>query len=228
MRKNRFRWWHGVVFYAGVQLAQLALRGMVRRWREDEERRTRDEDRRAYEAKRLPVFAPPGVAFPIAWGINSLCAIAGGLHVLNLAPERRGRSEFLRLQAAAWILYALFDTAYFGLRSPINAALVTFAYTGVTAASLDVALCRMREPKAALSLATTAAWLVLANPVAVTQAAWNRDPFWEAGPFCDPPAGWEKLRGSAEAMRLEAKTETAEGEDAGGGEEEMGEGFERH
>jgi tryptophan-rich sensory protein len=140
------------------------------------------------------VFAPPAAAFPIVWGVNSVAAIAGGLYVLNLSRWKTGRKEFLCLQAGAWILIALFDTAYFGLRSPINAAAVTFAYTGVTAASINAALWRLKAPKAALALAPTLAWLAIANPVAVAQAAWNHDPFWGVGPFCEPPDGWEKER----------------------------------
>lgn len=192
MRIKRFQWWHGLVFYAGVQAAQWCLRQAAHGLTDSHERGTRASDRESYEAERLPVFAPPGVAFPIAWSINSVSAIAGGLYVLNLSRRTKGRTEYLRLQAAAWCLFALFDTAYFGLRSPINAALVTFAYTGVTAASIDVALRRMKKPNVALSLATTAAWLAIANPVAVAQAAWNHDPFWNAGPFALPPEGWEK------------------------------------
>ena len=98
----------------------------------------------------------------------------------------------MRLQAAAWSLFALFDPAYFGLRSPINAALVTFAYSAVTAASLDVALRRMHDSRTALSLATTAAWLALANPVGAAQAAWNHDQFWGIGPLIEPPPKWVK------------------------------------
>ncbi len=192
MKHKRYPWWYGLAFYAGVQMAQWGLRTAARRWTDEGEGRSRKQNREAYRAQRLPVFAPPGVAFPVAWTINSVSAIAGGLYVLNLSPRTKGRAEFLRLQLAAWCLFALFDTAYFGLRSPINAALVTFAYTGVTAASIDVAWRRMHDPTAALSLATTGAWLALANPVAVAQAAWNHDPFWEAGPFCEPPKGWEK------------------------------------
>jgi benzodiazapine receptor len=153
---------------------------------------TREQDREFYRSERLPVFAPPPVAFPIAWGINSISALAGGLHVLNLPRRTPGRTEFLRLQSVAWLLFAAFDGAYFGLRSPINAALVTVAYSAVTAASVDVALRRMKDPYAALSLATTVAWLLLANPVAVAQATWNRDSFWNAGPLIEPKRGWVK------------------------------------
>lgn len=192
MTSKKFRWWHGVAFYAGVQVAQWGLRLAVRRLRNEKGRGGRENDRESYRAQRLPVFAPPGVAFPIAWGINSVSLVASGLHVLNLPEDAAGRGEFLRLQATAWCLFALFNTAYFELRSPINAALVTFAYSGVTVASLAVAVSRMEDGCAARSLATTMAWLALANPLAVTQAAWNRDPFWNAGPFLAPPPGWEK------------------------------------
>lgn len=181
MNKKRYPWWYGLVFYAGLQIVQLALRAGKR-----------TEDRDLYKTERLPVFAPPGVAFPIAWGINSICLIAGGLHVLNLPAKTEGRLEFLRSQAAAWTLFVLFGPAYFGLRSPINAAIITFLYSAATATSLKSAWCRMHDERATLLLGTTVIWLVLANPVGATQALWNRDPFWGIGPLAEPPHGWAK------------------------------------
>jgi tryptophan-rich sensory protein len=152
--------------------------------------------------------------FPVAWSINCCCAIAGGIYVLNLSRHKRGRTKFLVLQSTAWGLFVLFDTAYFGLRSPMNAAAVTLGYTAVTAASIDTAVREMREPRAALALATTAAWLALANPLAIAQAAWNRDPFWKVGPFCEPPQGWEKLKGGADDSATEARTQGWDDADA--------------
>jgi tryptophan-rich sensory protein len=192
MKIKRYRWWHGVVFYAGVQLTQLAIRAAVRHARGGITGAIGEEDRESYRSERLPAYAPPAIAIPIVWSINCTSLIAGGLHVLNLPEETEGRAEFLRLQASAWALFSLFNTAYFELRSPINVALLTFAYSAVTVASLAVALGRMEDRTAAFSLATTVAWLALANPLAVTQAAWNRDPFWKVGPFTMPPRGWEK------------------------------------
>ncbi|MGC1783426.1 MAG: tryptophan-rich sensory protein [Acidobacteriaceae bacterium] len=192
MKNQRYRWWHGVAFYAGVQLAQLAIRAAVRCARGGATAAISDGDRESYRSRRLPVYAPPAIAFPIAWSINCASLLAGGLHVLNLPEETEGRAEFLRLQASAWALFSLFNTAHFELRSPINAALLTFAYSAVTVASLAVALRRMEDRTAAFSVATTVAWLALANPLAVTQAAWNRDPFWNVGPLVMPPRGWEK------------------------------------
>jgi tryptophan-rich sensory protein len=189
---KRYRWWHAALFYAGVQAARVGLRVAAKAAARRRHPDTRARDREFYRAENLPVFAPPPVAFPIAWTVNSVCALAGALHVLNLPPTTNGRRDFLKFQAAAWTLFAAFDGAYFGMRSPINAAVVTLLYTAATAASLDAALRRMRDRQAALSLVTTAAWLLLANPVGLTQAAWNRDEFWDVGPVAEPAEAWLK------------------------------------
>lgn len=172
---RRWRWWHGALLFAGVRIVQLAARAA-----------TGPEDVSFYKRQRLPVFAPPAAAFPIAWSINGVCAMAGLLHALNAPQSTPGRAAYVGAQSAAWCLFSLFDAAYFGLRSPINAAAITMLYTAATAIAMSSALRRMRDRKAAWALASTAAWLALANPVAIAQAAWNRDEFWHAGPFLKP------------------------------------------
>lgn len=183
MGKRPFRWWHGVLFFAGVQAAEWGIRFAVRTARGTDRKQA---DRSFYRGQKQPVFAPPGLAFPIAWTINSASSIAGAFRVLNLEVDSRERTRFLSFQAAAWLLFVVFNTAYFELRSPINAAAVTVAYSGVTAASIRSAM-RMKDWRAVLSLLPTAAWLALANPVGIAVAAWNRDEFWKAGPFADAP-----------------------------------------
>lgn len=173
---KRWRWWHGILLYGGVQIVALAARAI-----------TGPEDVSFYKRQRLPVFAPPPAAFPIAWSVNSICAMAGLLHALNTPKNTPGRTTYVGAQSAAWVLFSLFNAAYFGLRSPINAAIVTSLYTVATAIALSTAVRQMRDPRAAWALASTAAWLALANPLAIAQAAWNRDEFWNAGPFADPP-----------------------------------------
>lgn len=168
---KRWRWWHGVALYAAVVGVQAALRAALG-----------PEDTAFYRRQRLPKFAPPPIAFPIAWGINSVGALYGLLHVANLPPQTPGRAAYLRAQGTAWVLFATFNAAYFGLRSPINAAIVTTLFTVTTATSLREAA-RMRDAKAALALVPTAAWLALANPLAIAQAARNHDEFWKMGPF---------------------------------------------
>jgi tryptophan-rich sensory protein len=115
-----------------VQVGSLALRVAARIIAGKRKPDPREGDRRFYEKERLAFFSPPGAAFPIVWSINSVAAIAGGLHVLNLPPNSPGRKEFLRLQASAWGLFSTFSAAYFDLRSPINAALITLSYSTIT------------------------------------------------------------------------------------------------
>jgi tryptophan-rich sensory protein len=170
--QGKYRWWHGALFYGAVLGAGEALTRVAG-----------TPDRTFYERQNLPAFAPPAAAFPIAWGVNSICAVYGLIHVLNLPEKTRGRTGYLRWQAAAWALFASFQAAYFGLRSPINAAAVTALYTAATAASLYEAVAQMRDARAAWALGTTAAWLLLANPVAIFQLLQNRDEFWNVGPF---------------------------------------------
>lgn len=183
MPRRKYRWWHGVLFYAGVQAASFALRALTR---------APKEDRQFYASTKLPVFAPPGIAFPIAWGINNLSTMAGGLYVLNLPEPTPGRQRFLRSQAVAWLLFSSFNAAYFGLRSPINAAVITCAYSAATGISLHAATRVLQDRRAAWSLVTTVAWLGIANPLGITQALWNHDPFWNAGPFVTPLQKWVK------------------------------------
>lgn len=179
----RFQWWHGILFYAGVQLIDWGIRTAVRRVNACSRNQA---DREFYKRQRLPVFAPPGISFPIAWSINSATAIAGTLQVLNSKCHNRERHRFLCLQSAAWALFATFNTAYFELRSPINAAAVTLGYTLLTIASIRSAS-RMQSHRVVLLFLPTTAWLVLANPVAFAVAAWNRDSFWRLGPVAEPP-----------------------------------------
>lgn len=187
MSKRKFTWWEGALFFAGVQLAQWGIRAAVRRSLKVPTSRV---DRSFYRRQKQPVFAPPGAAFPIAWTINSVCAIAGSVHVLNTRSGAERRS-YLRGQGVAWALFAVFNTAYFELRSPINAAAVTAGYSLATAASLRAAL-RMGDRRAALSLLPTSLWLMLANPVALTTAAWNKDQFWGTGPLMKAPKWLQK------------------------------------
>jgi tryptophan-rich sensory protein len=188
MKRVRYQWWHGVLFYAGVQAVSLLLRKAA----QSANGRSPKPEKDGYVTDRVPVFAPPRAAFPIAWTINSISAIAGGLYVLNLPSRTAGRTRFLQLQGAAWTLYAVFQAAYFGFRSPIDAEIVTVCYTAVTVASVDAALRTMGDPKPAASLASTVAWLALANPVGLASATWNYDPFWKVGPLLEPKPEWLK------------------------------------
>jgi tryptophan-rich sensory protein len=184
-----WRWYHGLLFYLLVQGLTFALSGLVNRW---QGRRISSPgqllgDVSYFEALRQSIFAPPAWVFGPAWTINNLLAIWGLLRVLNKPVNSKGRTAYLALQAASWLDYIIFSAAYFGLRSPLNALLLTLCMLGLTVASVLVALLRLRDTLVALSLATLFLWLLLASTAAIFQALWNRDAFYGVGPFAEPP-----------------------------------------
>src|SRR5690348_16145013 len=77
-------------------------------------------DTRWSDTLKRPVFQPPNWLFPIAWPINNICQIWGGMRVLNKPKGTPGRAAYLTLQGATWADYAAFTAGYFGLRSTLN------------------------------------------------------------------------------------------------------------
>lgn len=186
---RRWRWYHGVLFYVFVQALSAALNGLASSLRPSASHgvaRLLGGKARWSDTLKQPVFQPPNWVFPIAWPVNNFGEIYGALRVLNMPSGTPGRDSYLALQGATWLDYVLFSAAYFGLRSTINSLIVTTIYFLLTAASLVVALLRLKDTRVALSLATTFIWLLVALPSAVAQALWNRDQFYGVGPFARP------------------------------------------
>ncbi len=197
----RWRWYHGVIFYLLMQGISVGLTGLVsgisRGWAQ--RNRSFTGDPAYFRSLQQVKIAPPAWAFGPAWTINNVCVIWGMLRVLNKPRDAEGRDAYLGLQAASWLNYVIFSAAYFGLRSPLNAFLVTLSMFVLTVLSGFVALFRLRDGRVALSLATLFLWLLLALSVATCQALWNVDEFYQVGPFVRPSAHWvkssEKRRG---------------------------------
>nr|BBH93875.1 hypothetical protein KTA_20740 [Thermogemmatispora argillosa] len=185
---RRWRWYHGLLFYGFVQGLTFALSGLVNRWqgRSVSSPGQLLGDVAYFEELKQSIFAPPAWVFGPAWTVNNLSAIWGLLRVLNKPSTSRGRGAYLALQAASWLDYIIFSAAYFGLRSPLNALVLTLLMLGLTVASGLVALLRLRDTLVALSLATLFLWLLLASTAALFQALWNRDAFYGIGPFVEP------------------------------------------
>ncbi|HET8843617.1 MAG TPA: TspO/MBR family protein, partial [Ktedonobacteraceae bacterium] len=137
-------------------------------------------------------FTPPSWAFAPAWTLNNFCTIYGLLRVLNKPQASQGRSEYLALQGVSWINFVIFNAAYFSLRSPLNALALTLSMLALTIASSLIALLRLKDTWVALSLATLFLWLIVASSAALFQAAWNKDEFYQAGPFLHPVPTLEK------------------------------------
>lgn len=86
----------------------------------------------------------------------------------------------------------MFNAAYFSLRSPINAFVLTLTMFILTMLSGLVALFQLKDTKVALSLATLSIWLVIALTAATFQVAWNKDDLYQVGPFTEPVPALEK------------------------------------
>lgn len=195
---RRLGWRSGLGFYLGVQAASFALGAVAKRAKglndpKPGESLVGNEANNAYyNSLRQPVLVPPDWAFAPVWTLNNALQIWGLLHTLNRERGTPGRAAFLGLQGAFWATFVAFNPLYFGLRSPLLGTAVTQAGLGLTGASAAVAAVRMKDGKALASLATVLPWLAIAAATSGAIAAWNRDDFFQAGPFVEPPAGWVK------------------------------------
>jgi len=182
----RWRWYHGVLFYVIVQALTFGLSGLTSVLSGNKGKNLSETifgDVSYFNRLKQSIFAPPSWVFGPAWTINNISVILGTWRVLNMAKDTPGRNTFLALQGASWLNYVLFNAAYFSLRSPINAFVLTLSMFLLTIASVLVALFRLKDTRVALSLATLFIWLIIALTAASFQAAWNHDDFYDVGPF---------------------------------------------
>jgi tryptophan-rich sensory protein len=195
---KRWRWYHGVLLFGVVNLAGGILSSVVKKSGGNdsispiEALTSSDDNKNYYLSLRQPVFSPPSAVFPIVWAINNALVIRGILCVLNKPRDTPGRARYLTLQAASFADFVVFNAAFFGLRSPVNAALLTAVYLGLTLESGRVALAELKDEKVALSLATLLPWLLLAAPTSAAIALWNQDDFYNLEPAIEPSSEWEK------------------------------------
>lgn len=191
---QRWRWYQGVIFYVIVQALTLGLAVIVSVATGQKVKSVRDAfgDVSYFRSLRQSVFAPPSWVFGPAWTINNISVIWGNLQVLNKPQGTAGRNTYLALQGASWLNFVVFNAAYFSLRSPINAFLLTLSMFVLTLLSGVVAIFQLKDTKVALSLATLTLWLMIALTAASFQAAWNKDEFYKVGPFAEPVPALEK------------------------------------
>jgi tryptophan-rich sensory protein len=195
---KRWRWYHGVLLFGVVNLTGGILSSLVKKSLGNngispiEALTSSDDNKNYYLSLRQPVFSPPSAAFPIVWAMNNALVIWGIMRVLNKPEGTPGRARYLTLQAASFTDFVVFNAAFFGLRSPVNAALLTAIYLGLTLESGRIALVDLKDEKVALSLTTLLPWLLLAMPTSAAIALWNQDEFYSLKPAIKPASEWEK------------------------------------
>jgi tryptophan-rich sensory protein len=191
----RWRWYHAVTFYVVVQVLTFGLSGLVSLARGSRGQSLREVtfgDVSYFERLKQVKITPPSWAFGPAWLVNNVSVIWGTWQVLNKSQQTPGRTAFLALQGVSWVDFVLFNAAYFSLRSPLNALVLTIVMFLLTIVSGMVAIFQLKDTKVALSLATLFLWLIVALTAALFQALWNYDDFYQVGPFAEPKAGLVK------------------------------------
>lgn len=193
-KPHTWRWYHGAMFYVFAQVLTFGLAAITSVATGQKVKSVRDlmGDVSYFRALKQSVVTPPSWVFGPAWTINNISVIWGTLQALNKPEGTPGRSSFLALQAASWLNYVVFNAAYFSLRSPINAFVLTLSMFVLTILSGIVAIFQLKDSKVALSLATLTVWLMIALTAASFQAAWNRDDLYAVGPFAESIPALEK------------------------------------
>ncbi|WP_180970009.1 TspO/MBR family protein [Deinococcus planocerae] len=162
----RFRWWHALGIFAAANAVSILPAGV-------------NGNEAFYNDFKRPTVAPPDWLFPPMWlflNVTSLIALA---RVAN-DPEQTGdHRKVYVLEGSGWVLFAAFNTVYFGLRSPVLGAADTAAGLAVGAGSLVYSL--KVDRRAGLLILPRVLWLLLATYVSVWVARHNRDEFLSRG-----------------------------------------------
>ena len=130
--------------------------------------------RGGYGGRRQARFAPPPWVFGPAWTLIELAGADSLARLLESDEDSPAARRALTAAAANDALYVAFPVVYFRLRSPVLAAIVTWAQLG--AVIVQVAESRKVDSRAARGLYPQIAWLLYAGPLGTVQALANPDP----------------------------------------------------
>lgn len=161
--RSSFRWWHGVLIFLAANIVSILPAGF-------------NGDEAFYNNFTRPAIAPPDWLFAPMWlFLNITSLIALGI-VANSKPATRERLAFLWLEGIGWVLFAVFNTLYFWMKSPILGAIDTVLGLLIGLASLTLSWRIDRRAGALIGLRVL--WLLLATFVSIWVALNNVDPFF--------------------------------------------------
>jgi translocator protein len=163
LERLAFPWWYAVIIFFAANILSILPAGF-------------NGDEAFYNNFKLPVIAPPDWLFAPMWlflNITSLIALWMVANSPSLIPRHK---LFLWLEGVAWVLFAVFNTLYFWMKSPVLGAIDTALGLAVGLASLWV--CFGLNKRAALLILPRILWLLLATYVSMFVAFNNVDPFF--------------------------------------------------
>ena len=160
-----FRWWHAALLLCATNLIGAIPVGFA-------------GDEEFYNSLARPSVAPPSWLFSPMWLFLNATSLVALWTVANRASQSRARIIFLWSEAVGWVLFAIFSSLYFGLRSPILGAVDTLAFAAITLVSL---VCATRLSRSACwMLLPRMLWLLLAIYVSTYSALNSPDAIFGA------------------------------------------------
>jgi translocator protein len=167
VQSKRFHWWKALSILIAANLFSALPVGYA-------------GDKVFYNSFLLPSIAPPDWVFAPVWLFLNITSLIALYRIANL-PASKNRSNFLVSEALGWILFAIFTTVYFLMKSPILGAIDTVL--GLVVAIYSIALARTIDRRAALCIFLRLVWLCLASYVSVWVALYNQDQLFSTSAF---------------------------------------------
>lgn len=160
-----FRWWHGVAIFVAANAISVLPAGI-------------NGDEAFYNNFLRPAIAPPDWVFLPMWLFLNITSLIGLGMIANSRRETPGRKTVIALEGVGWALFALFNTLYFWMKSPILGAVDTAI--GLLVALFSFALGWRMDRRAGVLIGLRVLWLLLATFVSAWVAFNNADPFFAA------------------------------------------------
>lgn len=161
--RRAFPWWYAVIIFVVANAISILPAGY-------------NGDEVFYNNFQRPSIAPPDWLFAPMWLFLNITSLIALWLVANSQSFTSRHRLFMVLESIGWVLFAIFNTVYFWMGSPVLGAIDTAAGLVVGVASL--AVCLRLNRRAALLIFFRILWLLLATYVSVYVALNNADPFF--------------------------------------------------
>jgi translocator protein len=161
--RRAFPWWYAVIILVIANAISILPAGY-------------NGDEVFYNNFVRPSIAPPDWLFAPMWLFLNVTSVIALWMVANSQPFTSRHRLVMGLEFVGWILFAIFNTLYFWMQSPILGAIDT-ALACVTSV-ISLAICWTIHRRAALLILPRVLWLLLATYVSVYVALNNVDTFF--------------------------------------------------
>jgi translocator protein len=161
--KRAFPWWYAVIIFVVANAISILPAGY-------------NGDEVFYNNFQRPSLAPPDWLFAPMWLFLNITSLIALWMVANSQPFTARHKLVVILEGLGWVLFAIFNTLYFWMQSPILGAVDTAA--GLVVGVISLATCFTLNRRAALLILPRILWLLLATYVSAYVAFSNADPFF--------------------------------------------------